>query len=85
MAGRAVFRNQSNIYDGAFFNYFCKKTLRYIFDWILNTPLVGIDRKSQSLKVINFTFEMSRKKIAVVFRGEFTTPSKIYDGVFLGK
>ena len=42
-----VFRTQSDIRNGVFFakkrlladNYFCKKALWYIFDWVLNTTL----------------------------------------------
>ena len=44
-----ISRNQSNIYEGAFFaktvnahkplTIFTKKTKSQIFDWVLNTPL----------------------------------------------
>ena len=48
---KGVFRTQSNIYDGAFcenierllvVNYFCKKGLLQMFNWVLNTPLYNI-------------------------------------------
>ena len=48
---RGVFRTQSNIYDGSFLavvnkivafmcEHFSEKAPLYIFDWVLNTPLL---------------------------------------------
>ena len=59
-----------------------------MFDWVLNTPLVDIGRKTlplkKKLKNYEFCIENVRKKIVIVFRGVFRTESKIYDGAFLG-
>ena len=48
-----------------------------MFDWVLNTPLVDIGRKSlplkKKLKNYEFFIENVRKKIVIVFRGVFRT------------
>ena len=45
---RAVFRTESNIYDGAF----TKKSPSQIFDWVLNTSLKCIKTKNKKTQII---------------------------------
>ena len=73
-----VFRTLPNIFDKAFFwklltvkvvSYFCQKTPLYIFDRVLNTPLIPVDtgRKLNVLCTFNLrpvSTEMTVTKIS---------------------